>query len=850
MRELIAVSNRRSNAGTRSKETAMLTAQTVLGPAPASNGDPRTSASSLRQDFERHLRRTLVKDRYTATDRDRYFALALTVRDRLIERWIATQQTHHKKNVKRIYYLSLEFLIGRLLGNNVINLKLEDTCRTAMAELGLDWEALRDHEVDAGLGNGGLGRLAACFLDSMATLNLPAVGYGLRYDFGIFNQRIVNGYQVEQPDEWLKLGYPWETAHPEFSFPVQFEGHVETFWGPNGREWRWVDTKSVVGLPYDLPVVGYGGSTVNTLRLWSAKAAEEFDLDDFNRGEYVDAVANKVLAENLTKVLYPNDNLFEGKELRLKQQYFFVSCSLQDILRRFKSDGNAWDNFPDKVFLQLNDTHPALAIPELMRLLVDREGLGWDQAWETTINSTGYTNHTILPEALEKWPVSMLARLLPRHLQIIYEINARFMRGVASHYLLDEDRMRRMSLIEEDGEKHVRMAHLAVVGSCSVNGVAKLHSELLRNIVLKDFAEYWPARFNNKTNGITPRRWLLKANPLLAQLITGVIGEQWITDLDQLRKLEAFSDDPDFCERFRAVKRCNKEALAGHIGREFGIPVSPDSLFDVQVKRLHEYKRQLLFMLYVIVLYGRLKRDPGLNIAPRTFLLSAKAAPGYATAKLIIKLIHQVAEVVNRDPQVCDKLKVIFLPNYRVSLAEKIIPAADLSEQISLAGTEASGTGNMKLQLNGALTIGTVDGANLEIMEEVGKDNIFIFGLTAQEVERRRPDYNPWEIYNSDEEIRRAVDLIDRNFFSMLEPGIFKPLTQALLSGDRYMLLADLRDYIQTQERVDAVYKDRGGWVRKAILNVARAGKFSSDRTIREYASRIWNVEPCDVAPE
>jgi starch phosphorylase len=684
----------------------------------------------------------------------------------------------------------------------------------------------------------------------MATLNLPAIGYGLRYDFGIFNQRIVNGYQVEQPDEWLKLGYPWETAHPEFSFPVQFEGRVETHWGPNGREWRWVDTKSVVGLPYDLPVVGYGGSTVNTLRLWSAKAAEEFDLDDFNRGEYVDAVANKVLAENLTKVLYPNDNVFEGKELRLKQQYFFVSCSLQDILRRFKSDGNAWDSFPDKVFLQLNDTHPALAIPELMRLLVDREGLGWDQAWETTTSSTGYTNHTILPEALEKWPVSMLARLLPRHLQIIYEINARFMRGVASHYLLDEDRMRRMSLIEEDGEKHVRMAHLAVVGSCSVNGVAKLHSELLRNIVLKDFAEYWPARFNNKTNGITPRRWLLKANPLLAQLITGVIGEQWITDLDQLRKLEAFSDDPDFCERFRAVKRCNKEALAGHIGREFGIPVSPDSLFDVQVKRLHEYKRQLLFMLYVIVLYGRLKRDPGLNIAPRTFLLSAKAAPGYATAKLIIKLIHQVAEVVNRDPQVCDKLKVIFLPNYRVSLAEKIIPAADLSEQISLAGTEASGTGNMKLQLNGALTIGTVDGANLEIMEEVGKDNIFIFGLTAQEVERRRPDYNPWEIYNSDEEIRRAVDLIDRNFFSMLEPGIFKPLTQALLSGDRYMLLADLRDYIQTQERVDAVYKDRGGWVRKAILNVARAGKFSSDRTIREYASRIWNVEPCDVAPE
>ena len=541
----------------------------------------------------------------------------------------------------------------------------------------------------------------------------------------------------------------------------------------------------------------------------------------------------------------------EGKELRLKQQYFFVSCSLQDIVRRFKSDGNAWESFPEKVFMQLNDTHPTLVIPELMRLLLDREGLGWDQAWEITTNSTGYTNHTILPEALEKWPVSMLARLLPRHLQIIYEINARFMRGVASRYLLDENRMRRMSIIEEDGEKHVRMAHLAIVGSCSVNGVAKLHSELLRNVVLRDFAEYWPAKFNNKTNGITPRRWLLKANPLLAQLITGVIGEQWITELDQLHKLEEFVDDPDFCERFWMVKRSNKEALARHIGREFGIPVSPDSLFDVQVKRLHEYKRQLLLMLYIIVLYGRLKRDPGLNVAPRTFLFSAKAAPGYAMAKLIIKLIHQVAEVVNRDPQVCDKLKVVFLPNYRVSLAEKIIPAADLSEQISLAGTEASGTGNMKLQLNGALTIGTLDGANLEIMEEVGKDNIFIFGLTAQEVERRRPSYNPWEIYNSDEEIRRAIELIDRNFFSMLEPGIFRPLTEALLSGgDRYMLLADLRDYIGTQARADAAYKDQGAWVRKAILNVARAGKFSSDRTIREYASEIWHVESCEVAPE
>ena len=815
---------------------------------PADNGDLPTTVDALRHDFKRHLRQTLAKDRYTATDRDRYFALALTVRDRLIERWIATQQAHHKQNVKRIYYLSLEFLIGRLLGNNVINLKLEESCRHAMAELGLDWEALRDHEPDAGLGNGGLGRLAACFLDSMSTLNLPAIGYGLRYDFGIFNQRIVNGYQMEQPDEWLKLGYPWEIAHPEFSFPVQFGGRVEVSAGPKGKEWRWVDTKTVMGMPYDLPVVGYGGSTVNTLRLWSAKAAEEFDLDDFNRGEYVDAVANKVLAENLTKVLYPNDNVFEGKELRLKQQYFFVSCSLQDILRRFRSDGNQWGEFPDKVFMQLNDTHPTLVIPELMRLLVDREGLGWDQAWEITTHATGYTNHTILPEALEKWPAKMLERLLPRHLQIIYEINARFMRDVASRYLMDEDRLRRMSIIEEGGEQHVRMAHLAIVGSCSVNGVAKLHTELLRKVVLRDFAEYWPAKFNNKTNGITPRRWLLKANPHLAQLITSVIGERWITELEELRKLEAFAADPDFCERFRIIKRGNKEMLAKHIAREHGIHVSPDSLFDVQAKRMHEYKRQLLLMLYVVVLYSRLKRDPGLNVEPRTFLFSAKAAPGYAAAKLIIKLIHQVAEVINRDTQVCDKLKVVFLPNYRVSLAEKLIPAGDLSEQISLAGTEASGTGNMKLQLNGALTIGTLDGANVEIMEEVGKDNIFIFGLTAEDVERRRPTYNPWDIYNSDQEIRNAIDLIDRNFFNMLEPGIFKPLTESLLAGgDRYMLLADLRDYIQTQERVDAAYKDREGWVRKAILNVARAGKFSSDRTIREYASEIWHVGPCEV---
>ena len=824
----------------------MRSKDTVLRPPDTGDEAPEL-VQELRNSFEHHLRRTLAKDRYTATTRDRYYAFALAVRDRLIERWIATQQTHHNRQVKRIYYLSLEFLIGRLLEHNVANLRLEDTCRQAMADVGLKWDDLVEQEVDAGLGNGGLGRLAACFIESLATLDFPSVAYGLRYDFGIFNQRIVNGYQVEVPDEWLKLGYPWEIAHPEFSFQVMFEGRVESRPGPKGSEWHWVDSKAVVGMPHDLPVVGYGGHTVNTLRLWSAKAAEEFDLDDFNRGSYVDAVANKVLAENLTKVLYPNDNVFEGKELRLKQQYFFVSCSIQDIIRRFKKDNTDWNLFPSKAFIQLNDTHPSLVIPELMRLLIDDEGLGWDQAWRITNASTGYTNHTILPEALEKWPVKMFEFLLPRHLQIIYEINARFMRDVATRWPLDEDRLRRMSIIDEGGEKYVRMAHLAIVGTCSVNGVAKLHTELLKKVVLKDFAELWPEKFNNKTNGITPRRWLLNANPGLAALITELIGDQWITDLDQLRKLEPFADDPVFRQRFRAAKRKNKELLAEVIARETGILVSPDSLFDVQVKRLHEYKRQLLLVLYIIVLYDRLKKNPALDIVPRTFIFGAKAAPGYFMAKLIIKLIHQVEEVINRDPQIHDKMKVVFLPNYRVSLAQRIIPAADLSEQISLAGTEASGTGNMKMQLNGAVTIGTLDGANVEILEEVGDENIFIFGMKSEEVEQRRGSYNPRDVYNSDDEIRQAFNLIEKDFFSLLEPGIFKPIIQSLLDGgDHYMLLADLRDYIQTQERVDAAYRDVERWDRMAILNVARAGKFSSDRTIKEYASGIWHLEPCD----
>ncbi len=806
------------------------------------------TVEGLKADFEHHLRYTLAKDRFTATDNDRYSALVLAVRDRMIERWIGTQQIHHQQNVKRIYYLSLEFLIGRLLGTNVINMQMEDLCRDALSSFELDWNDLRDYEVDAGLGNGGLGRLAACFLDSMSTLDLPSIGYGLRYDYGIFRQKIENGYQVEEPDPWLQRNYPWEIARPEYAAEVHFGGKVQVHHTNKGLCYEWIDTRAVLGMPYDLPICGYGDSAVNTLRLWSARAADEFDLDDFNRGSYVAAVENKVLAENLTKVLYPNDNMLEGKELRLRQQYFFVSCSLQDIIRRFKYDNDDFSNFPDKAFIQLNDTHPALAIPELMRLLMDIEGIGWDQAWGITRMSIGYTNHTILPEAMEKWPVSLLGRLLPRHLQIIYEINRRFMRDVATRYPMDTARLSRMSIIADGDHPQVRMAHLAIVGACSVNGVAALHTQLLTTDVLKDFAELWPERFNNKTNGITPRRWLLKSNPGLSALITETIGDQWPTALEQLERLRPFADDPAFRKRFRAIKQQNKQALSDYIAAEVGITVSPDSIFDVQVKRLHEYKRQLLLALYIIILYNRIKDNPKLDVVPRTFIFAAKAAPGYAMSKLIIKLIHEIAEVVNQDPGIRNTIKVVFLPNYRVSLAEKIIPAANVSEQISLAGTEASGTGNMKLMLNGALTIGTLDGANVEIKEEVGDENIYIFGLTTDEVNARRPGYKPWEVYQREPEIKRAIDMIGADFFSMLEPGIFRPIVQALLDwGDHYMLLEDLPAYIAAQEQIDTEYRDTDLWDRKAILNVAAAGKFSSDRTIRQYAEEIWHVAPCPV---
>ena len=809
------------------------------------------STESLREDFNWHLRYSLAKDRFSATDRDRYVALATAVRDRIIERWILTQQRHHRNDVKRVYYLSLEFLMGRLLASNVVNMQMERHCSEALAELNMDWESLCAYESDAGLGNGGLGRLAACFLDSLATMNLPAIGYGLRYDYGIFKQRILDGAQVEDPDHWLDQGYVWEIARPEYACEVGFEGRVEVASINGTVHWRWVAAHSVKGVPYDVPVVGYGAESVNTLRLWQAQATDAFDLDDFNRGSYVEAVERKVLAENLTKVLYPNDNVLQGKELRLRQQYFFVSCSIQDILRRFRADGLPFTRLPERVFIQLNDTHPALVVPELMRILLDREMLDWDQAWAITRACTGYTNHTVLPEALEHWGVGLMERLLPRHMQIIYEINGRFLREIAARHPGDVGRLQRMSLIDESDGKLVRMANLAIVGSCSVNGVAALHSRILRERIFPDFAEHFPEKFSNKTNGVTQRRWLLKANPALAALITERIGDGWIRHLEELHRLERFLDDADLLARFRRIKQENKAALAAHIRQTLQIAVSPDSLFDVQVKRLHEYKRQLMLALYIIVLYNRILANPGLDLQSRTFIFAAKAAPGYKMAKLIIRLIHGIAAVVNTHPAVGRRLKVVFLPDYSVSLAERIIPAANVSEQISLAGTEASGTGNMKLMLNGALTVGTLDGANVEIAEAVGRDNIFIFGLLAEEVAERRKTYSPHEVYNSDAEIRLAVDRLRQNVFSLLQPGLFDPIVRALLDyGDHYMLLADLRAYIDTQDAVGQLYRQPKAWDRKALLNVARSGRFSSDRTIAEYANEIWKIAPCPPGPD
>ena len=813
---------------------------------PGNHPSAELTAEGLAQDFLWNMRFSLAKSGDRATERDCYKALAYAVRDRIVDRWMATQDAYRAAKVRRVYYLSLEFLIGRLLGNNVINLGLEQQCREAMDSLGLDWNRLRDYEMDAGLGNGGLGRLAACFMDSLATLNLPATGYGLRYDYGIFRQRIINGEQREEPDNWLKYGYPWEIQRPEYACLIGFGGHVEHYTGRTGRdEWVWVPAQQVQAVPYDLPIVGYKGKTVSTLRLWSAKATNEFSLDEFNRGDYVEAVEAKVLAENLTKVLYPNDSTTQGKELRLRQQYLFVAASVHDILRRFREEGHEWRHLPKYVFIQLNDTHPTLVIPELMRILVDVEGLAWDDAWTYVRACTGYTNHTVLPEALEKWPVPLMERVLPRHMQIIYEINARFLQHVATLYPGDVARLARMSLIDEAGDKSVRMANLCLVGSSAVNGVAALHTEILKKTIFRDFYEIMPTHFSNKTNGITQRRWLLKANPRLAALITETIGDGWVTDLGELAKLKAKTNDKAFLDRFAEIKRANKEILANTIFNTLGFQVSPDAIFDVQVKRLHEYKRQLLLVLYIIILFNRLIEKPDLDVYPRVFIFGAKAAPGYWVAKLIIRLIHGVASVVNTHPLVKGRLAVAFLPDYRVSLAEKIIPAANVSEQISLAGTEASGTGNMKLMLNGAITLGTLDGANVEIAQEVSPENIVIFGLKTEEVEKLRPTYNARAIYESNPEIKRALDMIRRNVFSLMAPGVFEPLLQNLLDyNDYYMLLKDLPEFIKAQDRIEALYRDTNAWNKASLINVASAGKLSRDRTIREYAHDIWHLTP------
>ena len=818
-------------------------------------------ASSLKDGVLEHLQYTLAEmPRHVDGDWEPYVALALAVRDRMIERWIRTNDAYYEQDVKRVYYLSLEYLMGRTLGNSLVNLGLLDECAAALHALGYRLEDLREAEWDAGLGNGGLGRLAACFIDSLATLGYPGDGYGIRYDYGIFHQRIVGGAQVEVPDGWLRYGNPWEIPRLGHPCRVQFYGRVEASPDADGRlAHAWVDTRDVLATPYDTPVPGYGTQTVNTLRLWGARAVREFDLAEFNEGDYIGAIEARARSENVSRVLYPSDATSAGRELRLAQEYFFVSATLQDILRRYRKRYvmhdqprglGVFDRFAEKVAIQLNDTHPALAIPELMRLFVDVERLGWDEAWDLTTRTFGYTNHTVLPEALEHWPVGLMEHMLPRHLAIVYEINARFLAGVRRRFGADDARARRMSLIDEEGERRVRMAHLAIVGSHSVNGVAALHTEILKAEVFRDFHELWPEKFNNKTNGITQRRWLLKSNPALAELIAGRIGSGWITRLEELERLVPLADDPDFGAAWRTVKRGNKLRLADTIREQYrrrGAPieVEVDSLFDVQVKRVHEYKRQLLNVLHVVTLYNRLKDGRGADVLPRTVVFSGKAAPGYAMAKLVIRLVNGVADVVNRDADARGRLAVAFLADYRVSLAEDIIPGAELSEQISTAGTEASGTGNMKLALNGALTIGTMDGANVEMREEVGDDNIFIFGLTASEVAALRPRYDPREPYRANAELARALDMIRDGTFGGGDPGLFRPLIDSLLAGgDRYFVLADYASYVEAQERVSRTYRDTVAWTRMSILNVARMGKFSSDRTIRQYADEIWGVVP------
>jgi len=792
---------------------------------------------------------TLAKDQYTSTKNDDFMALAIAVRDRLIERWISTQQKYHRDNVKRVYYLSLEFLIGRLLGTNVLNLGLAHEVMAAMEDLGFDFEELRECEADAGLGNGGLGRLAACFLDSLATLGIPAVGYGIRYDYGIFNQKVINGYQIEYPDEWLSKGYPWEFAGPEYTMKVRFYGRTYMFTDTKGKlRVKWIDTEDVLASPYDIPVAGYKSNVVNTLRLWSARSSEEFDLRYFNDGDYERAVYNKVFSESISKVLYPNDAVSQGRELRLKQEYFFTAASIADIIRRFKMENTDFRTFPDKISIQLNDTHPSLAIVELLRILVDEENIDWEAAWNIVVKTFAYTNHTVMPEALESWRVSLFEKILPRHLEIIYEINMRFLKEVAIKYPGDNRRLAGMSIIEEGDAKRIRMANLSIIGSHSVNGVSEIHSGLLKTQLFKDFYEFYPQKFNNKTNGITQRRWLHKSNPRLSDLIIDTIGEKWVVDLYELEKLLPMKDNASFRKRWQEVKKDNKLQLAEYVKVKTGIIVNPDSIFDIQVKRIHEYKRQLLFAFYIISEYFKLKNGSGKDLfVPRTFILGGKAAPGYYMAKLIIKFINNVAETINNDKQINDKIKVVFLENYRVSLAEKIFPASDLSEQISTAGTEASGTGCMKFMMNGALTIGTYDGANIEIAQAVGKENIFLFGLKVDEVQKiKKNGYWPLEYINRSPALAEIVKLMQNNFFSQFDYNLFAPILDSLINSDPYFICADFDSYCNTQNKVSELYLNKNEWTKKAIVNVAKSGKFSSDRTILDYAKEIWDV-PCSM---
>ncbi len=814
--------------------------------------DVETTKDSMKVSILNHLRYTLARHPESATNDEWWTATCYAVRDRLLDRFMKTQAVHNEKKVRRAHYLSLEYLMGRLLVNNLHNAGLFEQTRDALTELGQDFNEIADEEADMGLGNGGLGRLASCFLDSLATLDLPAIGYGIHYEFGLFRQEFKDGFQIEHPDTWMEKGCPWEVMRPNFAQKVQLYGRVEHQMDSKGVfSPKWVDYKVLEGVPYDIGIVGHGGGTVNFLRLWDSKSTHEFDLDIFNEGGYVEAVREKAMGETISKVLYPNDSTENGKELRLVQQYFFVTCSLKDIIRRFHAnhDGD-WSEFVDYNAIQLNDTHPAIAIPELMRLLIDENGMDWKDAWEITRSVCNYTNHTLLPEALEKWSVPLFEKVLPRHLEIIYEINSRFLEDeVEAMWPGDDAKKSELSIIEEGHPKMVRMAYLSVVGSTKVNGVAALHTELLKKNLFSTFHALYPEKLINMTNGITPRRWLLACNRGLSELITEKVGEDWPKDLDRLQKVAKLAGNAAFQKKFMAIKRANKQAFADFVKEDSGLEIDPDALFDVQIKRLHEYKRQHLNLLHILTLYRRLLNDPDYEMNPRVFIFGAKAAPGYALAKNIIRAINKVGDKINNDPRINGKIKIVFPQNYRVTMAEKMIPAADLSEQISTAGKEASGTGNMKLALNGALTIGTLDGANVEIGEEVGDDNIFIFGNTVEQVEAlRAKGYNPYDYYNSNWELKAVIDWLRSDYFTPGEHDAFAPLCSSWLEGgDPFLCLADYADYVRAQEEVDKAFSDKKRWAKMAIMNTACVGKFSSDRTISEYAEHIWKLKPVSI---